>query len=261
MSSAFDSASLTYDKDFTNTEVGKMQREQVWKYVEQYLKDRRNLKILELNCGTGADAARFASQGHSIIATDISPMMLDAAKKTHPDKEIDFQLLNINELDSSNAIDKDFDLIFSNFGGLNCLDNNELEALPNQLHNHLKADGRFIAVIMPKMCLWEVFYFILKGQMKNAFRRKREFAIANVSGTQVKTWYYSPHEFSSIMGNQFVEEETRPIGLFVPPSYLDHFFTKWPLALKFLSTLERKISKFSWQAPFSDHFFIQLKTK
>ena len=53
-------------------------------------------------------------------------------------------------------------------------------------------------VIMPKNTLWERFYFSLKFQYKNAFRRNTKKAVyANVEGIQVPTWYYNPKEVTA----------------------------------------------------------------
>ncbi|NNJ54292.1 MAG: class I SAM-dependent methyltransferase, partial [Ignavibacteriaceae bacterium] len=72
MNSAFDSVAENYDATFTQTKIGKAQREIVWGYLESVLIDKDNLKILELNCGTGEDAVWFSKKGHTVLATDVS---------------------------------------------------------------------------------------------------------------------------------------------------------------------------------------------
>lgn len=261
MSEVFDSASKTYDNDFTNTKIGKSQRNQVWKYVNHYIKEKNNLKILELNCGTGVDAVRFASIGHRVTATDISPNMLKKAERNKLNHRIDFRILDITQLDAATFEERDFDLIFSNFGGLNCLNDESLERLGREIPKLLSSHGRFMAVIMPKWCLWEIVYLTLKGQFRNVFRRNKDYAMAHVAGEFVKTWYYSPNQFKHLMGVKLQKEEIRPIGFFVPPSYMEHFFSKRTSLYSIFQSLEENLSKFAWQAAFSDHFYIQFKVR
>jgi SAM-dependent methyltransferase len=261
MSEVFDSAAKTYDNDFTNTKIGKSQRNQVWKYVNNYIEGKKNLKILELNCGTGVDAVHFASLGHCVTATDISLKMLEKAKQNQLDHQIDFRVLDIAELNDDTFKEQNFDLIFSNFGGLNCLNSESLDRLGRQIPKLLSSQGTFIAVVMPKWCLWEMVYLTLKGQFRNAFRRNRDYAMAHVSGEFVKTWYYSPKQFKHLMGVKLKKEEIRPIGFFVPPSYMEHFFSKWTSLYSLFHSLEENLSKFAWQAAFSDHFYIQFKVR
>ncbi len=60
-------------------------RRKVYAHVLGFL--RPGDHILELNAGTGADAAFFARQGYSVHATDLSPGMVAAiaAKAARPD--------------------------------------------------------------------------------------------------------------------------------------------------------------------------------
>lgn len=260
MSAVFDIAAPTYDSDFTHTQIGSMQRNRVWKYLDQVLENKTNLKVLELNCGTGKDAIRMARKGHQVLATDISQKMLDVAESKVVDEKVNFFRVDIDKL-SDYSLDDDFDLVFSNFGGLNCIGAESLNKLSEGLAHILKKNGKFIAVVMPRLCFWETIYFLLKGKLKDAFRRKMAFVMANVSGQLVKTRYYSPNSFDSLMNPRMEVESVKPIGLFLPPSYLENFFKNKPKSLKLLNWLEERMAFYSWQAPISDHFYIQYRMK
>jgi ubiquinone/menaquinone biosynthesis C-methylase UbiE len=260
MSAAFDIAASTYDGDFTHTQIGSMQRNRVWKYLDQVLVNKTNLKVLELNCGTGEDAIRMARNGHQVLATDISEKMLDVAASKVKDEKITFLKLDLNKI-CDYSLDDDFDLVFSNFGGLNCIDSKSLTRFAESLSHILNKNGKFITVVMPQFCLWETLYFLLKGKMHDALRRKKPFVMANVSGQLVKTWYYSPSSFDSLMNTRMEVESVKPIGLFLPPSYLENFFRNNPKSLKLLNWLEERLAFYSWQARISDHFYIQYRMK
>ncbi len=260
MKADFDEAAITYDKDFTNSAIGMAQRDMVWKYVNNYLQDRQNLRVLELNCGTGEDACRFAKKGYEVMATDISEGMLTVARKKCFEGKISFRQLDLNQIDEFSHADQ-FDLIFSNFGGLNCVDSKILQRIHQKVSSMLMADGSFIAIIMPRFCLWESAYFCLKRKWKDAFRRQKPYAIANVADEKVKTFYYSPSKFEKL-GQGFLKRELlKPIGLFIPPSYLENFFRKRPVILSWLFKLDKLLARFSWQAYISDHYYIQFGIK
>lgn len=260
MKADFDEAAITYDQDFTDSAIGMAQRNMVWKYVNNYLKTRKNLKVLELNCGTGEDARRFAEKGCDVMATDISESMLKVAKKKSFEEKIVFQKLDLNQIEEFSPGNK-FDLIFSNFGGLNCIDSDMLKLVQQKVSSLLEPNGSFIAIIMPQFCLWESMYFFLKLRWQETFRRKKRYAIANVSEEKVKTFYYSPAKFEKL-GKGFLKRELlKPIGLFVPPSYLENFFRKRPAILSWLYKLEKALARFSWQAYISDHYYIQFSIK
>src|SRR5688500_7468319 len=76
----FDRVAASYDQDFTQTETGRLQRDQVWQYLEKQLPSS-GLNILELNCGTGEDALYLAGKNNKLTLTDISEVMLELTKK------------------------------------------------------------------------------------------------------------------------------------------------------------------------------------
>lgn len=170
MNAPFNSAANSYDHDFTNLFTGRKQREVVWNYLNKNFK--HPLHILEINCGTGEDALFLSKQGHTVLATDISDQMIEVAlQKQHAEGNTTtpaFQVCGFNDL---NTIEKKFDLIFSNFGGLNCISPEQLSSLSSTMSGLLKTNGRLVTVTMPPLCMWELFYFSLKLHLKKALRR------------------------------------------------------------------------------------------
>ncbi|WP_044400310.1 bifunctional 2-polyprenyl-6-hydroxyphenol methylase/3-demethylubiquinol 3-O-methyltransferase UbiG [Lacinutrix sp. Hel_I_90] len=260
MKADFDIASRAYDTVFTFSNIGKAQRNRVFKYINPFLKQGKKLSILELNCGTGADAIQFGQLGHSVIATDISDgMITTATAKPHPEN-VSFQLQDINTL-TATTFNKTFDLIFSNFGGLNCLSQQQLQSFLKESSLLLKPKGKLILVIMPKNCLWEYLYFSLKRNFKKAKRRNTtKSVLANVEGIHVETWYYNPKDIISLTSDLYTLEKLKPIGLTIPPSYFEKsILAKKPLLSLFKSIDNRVTGKF-W-AKYADHFLIELIKK
>lgn len=261
----FDHIASTYDSVFTQSIIGQLQRKQVWEYLEKITPGLQGLEILELNCGTGEDAILFSERGFNILATDVSEEMLKItqlkAQQYSMQHRISSHYLDLDNF-SELTFNKKFDLIFSNFGGLNCVRPQSMEKLIKRVPSLLSPGGRFIAVIMPRFCLWETLYFLEKFQFKKAFRRlSKKETIANLQGASVKTWYYNPKQIIKWARESFDIIHVKPVGMFLPPSYLEKFFSKKNRWLMFLDKTEQRLNKFSRLANFSDHYLIDLKIK
>ena len=176
MRSDFDVAAPQYDDIFTYSNIGKAQRKLVFKYIHPIIKQDKKLSILELNCGTGADAIEFAKLGHQVIATDISAGMIAVANaKSHPEN-LQFQVQDINTL-TKDSFGEKFDFIFSDFGGINCLSHEQLQTFFKTAAELLTPNGKLAIVLMPKNCIWERLYFTLKGDKIKATRRNTDESV------------------------------------------------------------------------------------
>ena len=264
MTEQFDTASGTYDQDFTDTLIGGLQRGLVWKYLDEKISNRGTLNILELNCGTGEDALHLAEMGHSVTATDISSEMLTNAQKkasgVHVKHKVAFSKLDITQLNDFKCTDQ-FDLVFSNFGGVNCINGQEMEKFGRDLKKLLRPNGLLIMVVMPNICLWESLYFFIKLQFSEVFRRNKSSVLADVSGVQVETWYYSPNKIIELFNPEFLKVRVKPIGFFAPPSYMETFVKRNKKFFRVISYLENRFSRFAWQGRISDHYYIELQVK
>jgi ubiquinone/menaquinone biosynthesis C-methylase UbiE len=264
MQQAFDTMAKDYDNSFTNSITGRAQRNIVREYLEKNLPQNKKLNILELNCGTGEDALWFVKKNHSVLATDISEEMLSIVQKKIQAAGLESQIstlrLDINKIDHLDIREK-FDLIFSNFGGINCIPPDDILKLPSQLTRLLNQNGIVIIVIMTSFCLWETMYFLAKFNINSAFRRiSRTGSIANLNGSELRIFYYSPGDLKRIFGNSFKTNNVIPVGFFIPPSYLENFFAKHQTVFNWLKTLESSIRNVKFLSFFSDHYLIELQT-
>ncbi|MCB0794287.1 MAG: class I SAM-dependent methyltransferase [Flavobacteriales bacterium] len=264
MNQAFDRPASAYDREFTFSRIGTAQRHAVWRYLATLL-HTPSMQVLELNCGTGTDAVHFAQHGHEVLATDISAEMIQVAtekvKQYGAEDRVQLKRMSFEEL-GDRPFGGRFDLVFSNFGGLNCIDRTDLARLLADVDRCLCPGGRFIAVVMPDRCVAETVYFFLKGQLKEAFRRGRHEPIwAGLSGSGVMTWYHSPRTFSELAAPLFKRVAVRPIGFFVPPSYLEPRFHDKPKLLSRLARWDDRIPNWGFLARYSDHFLIDLEKR
>jgi SAM-dependent methyltransferase len=260
MTNSFDVASTTYDNTFTYSKIGLAQRQRVYNYLDAIFKTNKTLNILELNCGTGFDAIQFAKKGHNVLATDISKGMINVANRKNNLENLEFNPLDTNLLGQTD-FQKKFDIIFSNFGGLNCLSSAEMLQFFKNVLPLLSEKGKLILVIMPKHCLWERIYFSLKKEFKKAKRRQTNgFIEANVDGVNVKTWYYNPHDITNLSHSAFKVNTIKPIGLTIPPSYLEHSFLGSKFCLSIFRVLD-SIFTHKRFAKYADHFLMELELK
>ena len=265
---AFDAVASAYDTTFSETAVGRLLRARVRALATRETAEARPAAALEINCGTGEDAVWLAKQGWQVLATDVSPEMVAAtnarARAAGLAGSIRVEVCAIEEIGRirSDALLSELRLIFSDFGGLNCLSPESLQKLAIDLQLLMPSGGIFVAVVMGRFCWWETLYFLLKGKPREAFRRlgKEPVNAPLDDKTSVPTWYYSPAEFRRLMAHEQVRAiSVHPAGFWLPPSYLDPFFEKRPRLLRFLNFLEKNLTA-PWMSSMADHFFVCIKT-
>lgn len=256
----FDIVAPVYDLTFTHTVIGKLQRDAVYRNVMLHLNPETTHNILEINCGTGEDAVWLSRQGYRVTATDISEQMIRTAQQKDTTGAIAFQQADINSLPTVFP-DRSFDMIFSDFGGLNCLSPTELTAFFENADQLLKSNGQLLLVIMPKNTLWEHVYFLAKGKWSSIFRRQQQNVKANLDGESVITYYYNPKEIEQMAQRYFAVTRVRPIGFFIPPSYLEPFLKNKKYLTAILEFLENTIRNIRFLSRYSDHYFIVLQKR
>lgn len=239
---AFDVKAASYDLEFSASYVGKYQRKIVHACLNTVLAGKQSLNILELNCGTGEDVGLLKKYGR-VMATDISEEMLHIAKGKNPD--VEFQRLDLNE---PVLLNETFDIIFSNFGGLNCISPIRLKELQVELSKHLNPGGQLIMVIMHQWCLMEWFYFILKFQFKKAGRR-----ISGKSDFNGLPIYY--HSTSAVRGifNSFNLVDIKPVGVLLTGEYMNKMGQRLKLGDKWISWM--------WRVLGADHLIYHFTLK
>ena len=279
----FDAVAGQYDSEFTETAVGRLQRAIVHDFLEKWLAIHRPpstvCRVLELNCGTGEDAIWLARRGCRVLATDSSPEMVAVAhekvRRAGLENLVDVRVCPIQEIGNwelgienpspipnSQFPIPNFDLVFSNFGGLNCVPPPDLERFGTEvLPTILRPGGQFVAVVMGRFCWWETAYFLAKGQWRTAFRRRSRKPVAARldASTSIETWYYAPGELKKLI-IQHSPSITQAIGFWLPPSYLDPLFRRFPRLLRLLDFLEKHCRGRAW-ASAADHHLVGMTQK
>lgn len=238
---AFNRQAPVFDSIYGLDTIIRYKRTRVREHVQHFLEPQSN--ILELNAGTGEDAIYFASLGHRVHATDISPAMqavltekVKASGYTH---RISSEICSYAELELLTH-PQEFDHIFSNFAGLNCTD--KLDKVLESFYHLLKPGGTCTLVVLPKFCLWETL-LLFRGKFSTAFRRftGKKGAKAHIEGVHFRCWYYNPGYLRKHLGIEFSMEKLEGLCTIVPPSYMEGFAEKHPRLYKFLVNWENRL--------------------
>lgn len=211
-------------------------RHKVYQHVLQFLHSTD--RILELNAGTGIDAAFFAGRGYTVHAIDISTGMLDhlAAKieQQRWQDRLSYQALSFTELDRIEG--GPFQYIFSNFGGLNCIP--DLTLVTRHLPRILAPGGCLTWVIMPPVCPWEMA-LLLKGKFRIATRRlQRGGTLADVEGVRFMTHYFTPRQTFTALGPGFRLLRLEGLSVLTPPADRQDFPRRFPRLYRALVKLD-----------------------
>jgi len=258
---AFNKQSAIFDKIYSGNSIIQYKRKRVRSHVEIFINPES--KILELNAGTGEDAIYFAQKGHHVHATDISEGMHEILSRkiisNNMEDKITSEICSFTKLET--LINKGpYDLIFSNFAGLNCT--NRLDKVLQSFSSLLKPGGIVTLVILPKFCLWEAL-FLFKGKFRTAFRRflSREGRQAHIEGEYFQCWYYNPSFIKKQLKKEFDVLSIEGLCTLVPPSYVETFAEEYPKTFGFLKKREEKWNtKWPWKS-IGDYYIISLKKK
>lgn len=258
---AFSKQSVIFDEIYSPNKIIQYKRERVRTHVNRLIKP--GSRILELNAGTGEDATYFAQQGHTIHATDIAEGMLKQLAQKVNDKELNDRIsveqcsyTSLETLKNKGP----YDLIFSNFAGLNCT--NQLEQIINSFYPLLAPGGVVTMVLLPPFCLWELA-LALRGNFKAAFRRfnSKKGVHAQIDGEYFNCWYYKPSFVKEISQKKFDVVGLEGLCSIVPPSYFEHFADKRPKIFEWLKKAEaRNKSKWPWKS-IGDYYIISLQKR
>jgi SAM-dependent methyltransferase len=237
----WDAAAETYDLDFANTLIGRAQRESIWREIEKVFTVGQ--RILELNCGTGIDAVFLANRGVKVLACDIAPRMIELAQRRASLMKgsgmVDFCALateNIEVLGKESS----FDGAFSNFSGLNCVD--DLPTVAQKLATLLRPGARLVLCMIGRFVPWEIAWYMAHGNPRRAFLRFKRVTVGRIAeDAVVNVRYPSVRKLARIFAPSFRLRKQQGIGITLPPSYLEHLAQQFPWVLNRLANLDRRI--------------------
>jgi len=256
----FDAVAGRYDEVFTNSLVGRAQREAVWRRLDGCFQPGQH--ILELNCGTGVDALHLAERGVEVLACDASPRMIEVARqrmRSSPSGDrVELCVLEIERI--AGLEDRGpFDGAFSNFAGLNCVE--DLASVGGRLARLLAPGATALLCMAGQAVAWEMLWYLVHGKPAKALRRfQRGGATGRLSeGVAVRVWYPSVREMTRLFAPHFRLQRWQGIGVTVPPSYLEPLAKRSPGMLHALTRIDQVVSAWPVFRSLADHTLLEFQ--
>jgi len=256
----FDAVAEEYDHLFTNSAIGRAQRESVWAEMDRVFSPGQ--RVLEINCGTGVDALHLAERGVRVVACDASAKMIDVARQrlhASPHRShVDFRVLateDVRRLEGAVL----FDGVLSNFAGLNCVA--DLFSVARDLGRLVRPGGKLVLCLFGRFCLWEFVWYTLHGQFKKAMRRlgNQEVSASLAPGNCIRIHYPSVGSLRAAFAPYFRLVRWKGVGIFVPPSYLEPWAVRFARLLKVAAKFDALIAGCLGFRSLADHVVLVLE--
>jgi ubiquinone/menaquinone biosynthesis C-methylase UbiE len=255
---AFNIMAKDYDDHFTRSLIGRSQRNAVWSILTQTF--RSGDHVLELNCGTGEDAFFLSRNGVSVTACDASNRMIEVAQKRRVAEAL-FAPTRFHLLPTERLLDlqseAQFDGVFSNFSGLNCVQ--DLHHTAEDLAALVKSGAPLLLCMSTRFCLSEILWFLLHGNVRKAFRRCSGHTTAKVGEFTIDVYYPTVYKIRKLFSPYFVMRSCTGIGIAVPPSYVESSIRRFPKLLVVLQSIDKVISRLPWFRVIGDHMLLHFE--
>jgi SAM-dependent methyltransferase len=263
VTAAFDAVAETYDDVFTQSCVGLAQRAAVHRELDRAFRPGQH--VLEINCGTGVDAVYLACRGVRVLACDASARMIEVARRRAARDAIDtrpeFRVLPTERIGA--LLDTEghaqFDGAFSNFAGLNCVE--DLSAVARELAMLLKPGATALFCVFGRLCLWEIFWYLGQGKPRKAFRRfhAKGDTARLAENVMVHVHYPAVRTLAQLFLPQFQFKGWKGVGVAVPPTYLESVMGRFPEFLRALATVDRGLGSCPGLRGMADHALVKLE--
>ena len=215
-------------------------------FVESHKLDFLNLanmkgkRVLELGCGMGTDAVKFAEAGAEVVCVDLTPAAIELCKKNFEVRGLkaEFYCGNIEELHAflPASDKKSFDIVYS-FGVIHHTPNPS--RVIQQVKQFLKKGGEFRFMVYSRFS-YKLFWLMnLHNQwnLENSESLLQKYSEAQ-EGSPV-TYTYTFEEVKELLGDEFEIQKVWKDHIFKYdiPSYiqgkyeLDSFFRGYPESL------------------------------
>jgi SAM-dependent methyltransferase len=260
--SPFDPAAERYDQVFTNSMIGRAQRQSVWAELDKAF--HAGDHILEIGCGTGVDACYLAGRGVKVHACDSSPAMIAVAARKIGDcsrsELIRTQVLAAEEIANLRG-SRLFDGALSNFGALNCVP--DLRSVARNLAALVRPGANAILCWMGPSCLWEMLWYFARADCGKALRRRQPGGTAaRLDGGGLVTVHYpSLRALTAIFAPEFSVKRVKGIGVAVPPSYVEPFVKEHPQWFHAAVFADTVLGRCAGLRLLADHILVRLERK
>ncbi len=240
IAAAFDSASEEYDFTISHNYINTWIRKRSIRELLNLAKPGDTL--LEVGCGTGAEAIEVSRYVSKIIAIDISDKMIEILTKKVEARGLSDRIvpLHVRAADISKVVEiatgGKVDLAYSFNGALNS--EPELDRFVNGLSSVLVRGGYFICSIRNSFCLSEALSHAAVLQFEKMAPRKTQPVMVSVGGMDIPAFYYPPAAFLDFFSTEFELKKLYGLPAFLPPAYLSDYYIKFKNVASLLEKFE-----------------------
>ncbi len=132
---------LSQSHDLASRRFATIDQQVAW--IHRKILKTQPANILDLGCGPGFYASRFAALGHTCTGIDFSPASIDYARQHHPDGS--YILADVLTQDYG----ADYDLVTLIYGELNAFSPDEAGRIVAKAHAALKPGGTLLLEVHP----------------------------------------------------------------------------------------------------------------
>jgi SAM-dependent methyltransferase len=258
---AFDSVAADYDGPRGNNELIQDMRREMWRWLDRHFPTPGHL--LDLGCGTGLDAVRMAGLGHTVAATDWSPLMTERTAQrallSGLTDRVQALAIGAHELHrlEGQAI---YDGAWSNLGPLNCVP--DLGAVSQECARLLRPGGTLIFTVIGRYCPWEIAWYASRRQWSRVkVRFARNLVPVGMNGRTIWTRYYTPREFYRAFETTFSLTHYRGLCVLAPPPYIKQMRERLPRLHRGLWQFDRWTAGWPGLRNMGDHFLIVMQRR
>lgn len=263
LAAEFDNVADDYDHHITGNRINLLLRNRSLAQLTHEFRDAPSL--LEIGCGSGMETLPLLEQGHELFCVDISERMLEVVRAKARAAGVQERLRTwhgragrIGDL-ADELGPGAFDGAYSTYGALNCEE--VLAPIPPALHRLLRPDGRFVAGVYNRWCLFEILGYSISGRPSRAFGRTHRPIPVGSSRFCVDVYAHSVGDFDRLFRPYFTTERIEAVPVILPPSDLVAYAERFSRRFDRLARLDRAIGS-AW--PFrtlGDHFLTTFRRR
>jgi SAM-dependent methyltransferase len=193
----------------------------------------KNMRILDLGCGSGDFSVAMAKKGANVYGVDISKEWIDICKSKYSNiKNVDFLVADSSNLKKFSK--NYFDFVVVNMVFLNISNKNKLKKTFYEISRILKKSGKFIFTDLHPICLMtpktlaeEQFYLKGFSYFKDGLKYKSKVLLSDNSKIEFVDIHWTLETYTDFLRNakMYIDKITEPTPIKKSPKIFRNFKT------------------------------------
>ena len=158
---------------------------------------------------------------------------------------------------SNELLPENFDGVFSNFSGLNCI--SDLSVIARELAGRMKSGAPILLCLSTRFCVWEILHYVFRGDLRRAFRRCGGKSQGCIGSETFQVYYPTLRSVAKTFDPYFRLRSATGVGVVVPPSYMEKWATENSRLLGLCIAIDRLIRGLPGIRVLGDHMLLHLE--